>query len=137
MWWGCVIQKSIYLLDGMFILCTLWLIGIFFFGILVYWIYCVDSAMQKNKSYFTHSHQSVLIMWRISFLWHAFQMEFYRFDCRFIGTVIVSTSTNTSQFVIRVNVFGFFLPRIWIFLPRGPIFMNVCRLVFSISKLLH
>lgn len=109
----------------------------FSFGILVYWIYYVDSAMQKNKSYFTHSHQSVLIMWRISFLWHAFQMEFYRFDCRFIGTVIVSTSTNTSQFVIRVNVFGFFLPRIWIFLPRGPIFMNVCRLVFSISKLLH
>lgn len=88
----------------------------FSFGILVYWIYYVDSAMQKNKSYFTHSHQSVLIMWRISFLWHAFQMEFYRFDCRFIGTVIVSTSTNTSQFVIRVNVFGFFLP------SKGPNF---------------
>lgn len=117
MWWGCVIQKSIYLLDGMCILCTLWLIGIFFrYTTIVYWIYYVDWKCRKNKSYFTHSHQSVLIMWRISFLWHAFQMEFYRFDCRFIGTVIVSSSTNTSQFVIRFNVFGFSLP------SKGPNF---------------
>lgn len=83
---------------------------------IVYWIYYVDWQCRKNKSYFTHSHQSVLIMWRISFLWHAFQMEFYRFDCRFIGTVIVSSSTNTSQFVIRFNVFGFSLP------SKGPNF---------------